>query len=116
MHIMQLTTPDLCDVQVLKTLMHDVHQYCMDVQLFLSSTPYAKQTLDLAEETDREDLMMLAIQLRAQLGFLNRGMLTLASRARGRITHPTAEMPLRLGLRPVSTAKPVIMRDHTAHA
>lgn len=54
-----------------KLLMRQVHHYTVDLSDLVADAHYAKDTLDIAEDTDHEELMLLAIELRARLGLLN---------------------------------------------
>lgn len=65
-----LSKAELSQLVQFKLLMRQVHQYSVDLSLFVSDQTYAKEVLDLAEDTDQEGLMMLAIELRAQFGLL----------------------------------------------
>ncbi|MEC7119157.1 MAG: hypothetical protein VXW65_04535 [Pseudomonadota bacterium] len=65
-----LSPEDLGQLARFKLMMRQEHQYSVDLSELIADPHYAKDTLDLAEETDREELMMLAIELRAKLGFL----------------------------------------------
>jgi len=65
-----LSKAELSQLAQFKLLMRQVHQYSVDLSLFVSDQTYAKEVLDLAEDTDQEGLMMLAIELRAQFGLL----------------------------------------------
>ena len=65
-----LSKAELSQLAQFKLLMRQVHQYSVDLSLFVSDTSYAKEVLDLAEDTDQENLMMLAIEIRSQFGLL----------------------------------------------
>lgn len=54
-----------------KLLMRQVHHCTVDLSDLVADPQYAKDTLDVAEDTDHEELMLLAIELRARLGLLN---------------------------------------------
>jgi hypothetical protein len=57
-----------------KLLMRQVHHCTVDLSDLVADPQYAKDTLDLAEDTDHEELMLLAIELRARLGLLSQTM------------------------------------------
>ena len=57
-----------------KLLMRQVHHYTVDLSDLVVDAQYAKDTLDVAEDTDHEELMLLAIELRARLGLLSNSM------------------------------------------
>lgn len=65
-----LSKAELSQLAQFKLLMRQVHQYSVDLSLFVSDQTYAKEVLDLAEDTDQENLMMMAIELRSQFGLL----------------------------------------------
>ena len=65
-----LSKAELSQLAQFKLLMRQVHQYSVDLSLFVSDQTYAKEVLDLAEDTDQEGLMMLAIEIRSQFGLL----------------------------------------------
>lgn len=61
---------DFSQLARFKLLMRQVHHYTVDLSDLAADREYAKQTLDLAEDTDHEELMLLAIELRSRLGLL----------------------------------------------
>ncbi len=65
---------DFAQLARFKLLMRQVHQYTVDLTDLATEPQYAKDTLDLAEDTDHEELMILAIELRARLGLLNQAI------------------------------------------
>lgn len=65
---------DFSQLARFKLLMRQVHHYTVDLSDLAADREYAKQTLDLAEDTDHEELMILAIELRARLGLLNQAI------------------------------------------
>jgi len=76
-----LSKAELSQLAQFKLLMRQVHQYSVDLSLFVSDQTYAKEVLDLAEDTDQEGLMMLAIEIRAQFGLLQPANTSLANRS-----------------------------------
>lgn len=65
-----LSRDELGKLAQFKLLMRKIHQYSVDLSALVKDQEYARQVLDLAEDTDQEDLMLLAIELRAQFGLL----------------------------------------------
>jgi hypothetical protein len=70
MHTKILNNVDISELARFKLLMRKVHEYRVDLTLLSTDADYARSTLDLAEDTDHEDLMLLAVQLRSRLGLL----------------------------------------------
>jgi hypothetical protein len=70
MHTKILNNVDISELARFKLLMRKVHDYRVDLTLLSTDADYARSTLDLAEDTDHEELMLLAVQLRSRLGLL----------------------------------------------
>lgn len=66
-----LSRDELGKLAQFKLLMRKIHQYSVDLSALVKDQEYARQVFDLAEDTDQEDLMLLAIELRAQFGLLS---------------------------------------------
>lgn len=66
-----LSRDELSKLAQFKLFMRKIHQYSVDLSALVKDQEYARQVFDLAEDTDQEDLMLLAIELRAQFGLLS---------------------------------------------
>ncbi len=64
------TQEELASLARFKLLMRQIHKTVVDLTLLSQDLAYRKQVLDQAENTDDENLLLLAIQLRARLGLL----------------------------------------------
>lgn len=83
-----LSKAELSQLAQFKLLMRQVHQYSVDLSAFVGDQTYAKEVLDLAEDTDQENLMMLAIEIRSQFGLLQ------AAKAEPEVAAPAPVMPV----------------------
>lgn len=92
----QLSKSELSQLAKFKLLMRKVHQLPVDLSIFVSDASYAKDILDLAEDTDDEDLMMLAIEIRSQFGLLQAQPVTIIEQSsiEQTISEPKAPAPV----------------------
>ncbi len=92
----QLSKSELSQLAKFKLLMRKVHQLPVDLSIFVSDVSYAKDILDLAEDTDHEDLMMLAIEIRSQFGLLQAQSVTITEQTSIKqiVSEPKAPTPV----------------------